>query len=183
MSAQQVILVTENDEAIGVMEKMEAHKKGVLHRAFSIFIFDANGNMLLQKRAQNKYHGGGLWTNACCSHPFPEESVEAAAARRLHEELGFNTPLKKEFHFTYNAQVENGLTEHEYDHVFCGEYEGEVKMNEQEVEAIAYLSMPDLEVEIKEQPSNFTTWFCIVFPQIKQWWKQHYGAMKQNNLV
>src|SRR3954470_13284590 len=121
---EQVILVNEKDQAIGTMEKMEAHRKGVLHRAFSVFIFDRHGKMLLQQRAFHKYHSGGLWTNACCSHPLPGEDIESAAHRRLYEEMGFQTPLKKIFDFTYKADFRNGLTEYEFDHVFTGYYEG-----------------------------------------------------------
>ncbi|MEJ7913075.1 MAG: isopentenyl-diphosphate Delta-isomerase [Chitinophagaceae bacterium] len=177
MTAQEVILVTENDEPTGTMDKMEAHRRGVLHRAFSVFIFNNSGRMLLQKRAQKKYHGGGLWSNACCSHPYPEEGVKAAAARRLYEELGFGTPLEKVFAFTYRAEVENNLIEHEYDHVFCGEYEGAMGLNEQEVDDIAYMSMTELELSIQRQPANFTSWFRIAFPQIQDWWRQRYGIV------
>lgn len=172
MGMQEVILVTETDEEIGTMEKMEAHRRGVLHRAFSIFIFDEWGNMLLQKRAKGKYHGGGLWSNACCSHPFPNESIEEAADRRLGEELGFNTPIKKAFTFTYRAAVENNLIEHEYDHVFFGTYSGVLNPDKGEVEAVTYLDMDDLERKIGEQPSKFTQWFCIVFPQVKEWYSR-----------
>src|ERR1700743_3243063 len=123
---QQVVLVDESDKEIGVMEKMEAHEKALLHRAFSVFIFDASGRMLLQRRALAKYHSGGLWTNACCSHPRPGETVQAAAERRLVEELGFSTPLCKAFEFIYRADFANGLTEYEFDHVFAGAFEGMV---------------------------------------------------------
>src|SRR6516164_10337979 len=115
---QEVILVNEQDEPIGTMGKMEAHKKALLHRAFSVFIFNSKGEMLLQQRARDKYHSGGLWTNACCSHPKPGEEVQLAASRRLNEELGFNTPLTKIFDFIYQSSFENGLTEFEFDHVF-----------------------------------------------------------------
>ena len=181
MGLQEVILVNENDEAIGTMEKMEAHRRGVLHRAFSIYIFDSKGSMLLQKRSKNKYHGAGLWSNACCSHPFPQEDIEVAAERRLQQELGFNIALEKVFAFTYKAQVENNLIEHEYDHVFCGEYEGKMNLNEQEVEAVTFISMTDLETKIQQQPHNFTSWFHIVFPQILEWSKQRYQLDKQKN--
>ena len=181
MTAQDVILVTENDEPIGTMEKMEAHRQGVLHRAFSIFIFNGSGDMLVQKRALKKYHGAGLWSNACCSHPYPDETVETAAARRLQEELGFNTNLEKAFAFTYRAPVENNLIEHEYDHVFCGEYESELDFNDQEVEDVAYVTIPDLEAVIASQPSSFTTWFRLVFPQVKDWWQKKQVSEKQKN--
>jgi isopentenyl-diphosphate delta-isomerase len=181
MIAQDVILVTENDEPIGTMEKMEAHRQGVLHRAFSIFIFNGSGDMLVQKRAREKYHGAGLWSNACCSHPYPNETIETAAARRLQEELGFSTNLEKAFEFTYRAPVENSLTEHEYDHVFCGEYENEMDFNKQEVEDVAFINMPDLEAAIERQPGNFTTWFRIVFPQVKDWWQKKQVSEKQKH--
>jgi isopentenyl-diphosphate delta-isomerase len=180
MKTGEVILVSENDEPIGTMEKMEAHRQGALHRAFSIFIFNSKGEMLLQKRAAAKYHGGGLWTNACCSHPYPTESLEVAAVRRLQEELGFNTPIREVFAFTYMASVENGLIEHEYDHVFCGEYEGTLQLNKDEVAEATYLSMPELSARLEEAPDLFTSWFRIVFPQISDWWRQQYGNRHKN---
>ena len=123
---EEVVLVDEQDKPVGVMEKMQAHREGKLHRAFSVFIFNDKGEMLLQQRAFNKYHSAGLWTNACCSHPKPNETTETAAARRLNEELGFKTSLEKLFDFTYKASFENGLTEYEFDHVFSGIYNGEI---------------------------------------------------------
>jgi isopentenyl-diphosphate Delta-isomerase len=174
MKNQDVILVTAQDLEIGVMEKMEAHQKGLLHRAFSVFIFDKNGKMLLQQRAAKKYHGGLLWTNACCSHPYPDENVQEAAERRLNEELGFTIPLEKIFSFTYRAEVENGLIEHEYDHVFAGEYDGELNPNSEEVAAYAYCSMEEIVNLLDQSPSHFTTWFRIAFPQIENWWKKTY---------
>ena len=176
MQEQNVILVNAADEEIGVMEKLEVHQKGLLHRAFSVFIFDSQGRMLLQQRAATKYHGGLLWTNACCSHPFPGESVNDAAARRLQEELGFTTPLEKVFSFTYKANVENSLVEHEFDHVFVGEYEGEILPNTEEVAAYAYHDVEALKKLLKDQPTLFTQWFQIAFPQIECWWKQNYVA-------
>src|ERR1044072_1062769 len=122
---EEVILVNERDEATGIMEKMEAHQKGVLHRAFSVFIFNNKNEMLLQQRAIKKYHSGGLWTKACCSHPRPGETKSDAALRRLYEELGFTTSIEKIFDFTYKASFENGLTENEFDHVFAGIYNGD----------------------------------------------------------
>ena len=174
MKNQEVILVTAQDEEIGVMEKMEAHQKGLLHRAFSVFIFNSEGKMLLQQRAAQKYHGGLLWTNACCSHPYPHEDVNDAAERRLQEELGFSTELKKIFAFTYKAEVENNLIEHEYDHVFAGEYEGEIRPNKEEVAAYAYHSMEEIRLLLEESQATFTTWFKIAFPQIEAWWKKTY---------
>jgi isopentenyl-diphosphate Delta-isomerase len=174
MQEQDIILVNEQDEPLGTMGKMEAHQKGLLHRAFSVFIFDENGKMLLQQRSAKKYHGAHLWTNACCSHPYPGEEVEDAASRRLHEELGFTTPLKKVFAFTYKADVENNLVEHEYDHVFTGEYNGVIDFNKHEVEAYKYYPMDDIRAAIQQQPSNFTTWFRLAFPTIETWWQQQY---------
>jgi isopentenyl-diphosphate Delta-isomerase len=166
MKETEVILVNEEDQPVGTMEKMEVHQQGLLHRAFSVFIFDRQGNMLLQKRAAGKYHGAGLWTNACCSHPYPGESTESAAERRLFEELGFNTPLKKAFEFVYKAKVENDLTEHEYDHVFIGTYEGEINPDEEEVSDFRYVSISQIKKELEEQPGNFTSWFKIAFPRV-----------------
>ena len=176
MKEQQVILVTPQDEPIGVMEKIEAHQKGLLHRAFSVFIFDKEGRMLLQQRAPQKYHGAYLWTNACCSHPYLNEPIEDAAQRRLMEELGFTTGLQKIFSFTYKANVENNLIEHEYDHVFAGEYEGEINENKEEVCDYTYHSMSSIKRMLQEKPEQFTTWFRIAFPQIEAWWKEKYAV-------
>lgn len=171
MKEQEVILVNENDEQIGLMPKMEAHQKGLLHRAFSIFIFNGNGKMLLQQRSAEKYHGANLWTNACCSHPSPGEDLLIAAQRRLQEELGFTTSLKEIFSFTYHATVENNLTEHEFDHVFAGKYEGAINPNKYEVEDYSFEDMDQIKQSLKEQPHKFTMWFKIAFPQIENWWK------------
>lgn len=171
---QQVILVNEKDEPIGTMEKMQVHRQGLLHRAFSVFIFDNKGKMLLQQRSANKYHGGNLWTNACCSHPYPGEDVAGAAARRLQEELGFETPLEKIFEFTYKAEVENNLIEHEYDHVFAGEYDGPIEADAREVAGYCYKTMNDIKWAIREQPEKFTSWFKLAFPSIETWWQQRY---------
>lgn len=184
MNPQEVILITPEDKPIGVMEKMEAHRKGVLHRAFSVFIFDRKGRMLLQQRAPQKYHGALLWTNACCSHPMWTEPVEEAAQRRLMEELGFQTPLKKIFAFTYKAAVENNLIEHEYDHVFAGEYEGPLHPNRDEVCDYAYQDLPSIKKQLQDEPGRFTAWFRIAFPQIEAWWQAQYGdnqAFKKSN--
>jgi len=175
MKEQQVILVNEKDEPVGIMEKMEAHQKGLLHRAFSVFIFDSNGHMLLQQRALAKYHGGHLWTNTCCSHPYPDEKTEEAARRRLQEEMGFSTPIKEIFSFTYKAHVENDLIEHEYDHVFAGEYEGLIQPNENEVAAYQFENMEQLKSDIQNQPEKFTAWFKIAFPKIENWWREEYS--------
>ena len=176
MVQNEVILVNEQDEPIGVMEKMLVHQQGLLHRAFSVFIFDERGRMLLQQRAAGKYHGAGLWTNACCSHPFPGEGIEDAAARRLKEELGFATSLQKIFTFTYYAQVENGLIEHEFDHVFTGRYQGRIIMNPEEVSDHRYLEMAELIRELGNYPERFTSWFKIAFPKIEKWWHLQFMA-------
>lgn len=174
MEEQEVILVNERDEPVGTMKKMEAHEKGVLHRAFSVFIFDREGRILLQQRAANKYHGAHLWTNACCSHPFPGEKVETAAKRRLSEELGFSTALQHIFSFTYKACVENNLVEHEYDHVLAGEYEGSLNPDPGEVSDFVYADMRKLKKQIENDPQKFTSWFKIAFPKIEAWWKENY---------
>ena len=166
---EEVILVTEQDEPIGSMEKMEAHWKGVLHRAFSIFIVNNKNEMLLQQRAKGKYHSGGLWTNACCSHPRPDEKTETAAVRRLQEELGFNTPITKIFNFHYNAAFDNGLTEHEYDHVFTGTYNGKIIPNPAEVQDYCYKKMEEIAETIQTHPHKYTAWFCIAFPKVREW--------------
>jgi len=176
MKADEVVLVNEKDEPTGVMEKMEVHQKGLLHRAFSVFIFDSGGRMLLQQRAAKKYHGAHLWTNACCSHPYPGETVEDAAQRRLQEELGFTTPLQKIFCFTYHAHVENGLIEHEFDHVFAGEYEDVIYPNPHEVSHYAFVTIQQVKNDMQLFPERFTSWFKIAIPQIEEWWREKYDV-------
>jgi isopentenyl-diphosphate delta-isomerase len=166
---EEVILVDGNDEQVGTMEKMEAHRKGVLHRAFSIFLFNDKNEMLLQQRAVTKYHSGGLWTNACCSHPRPFEDTEAAALRRLEEELGFTTLIKKIFDFHYDASFDNGLVEHEFDHVYVGTYSGKIRPNPAEVQDYCYKKMEEISSTINSHPHKYTAWFCIAFPKVKEW--------------
>lgn len=178
MKEQKVILVNEQDEPIGVMEKMKTHQQGLLHRAFSIFIFDSKGRMLLQQRAAGKYHGGNLWTNACCSHPNPGEDLPDAARRRLREELGIGTAIREIFSFTYQAKVENNLVEHEYDHVFVGEYDAGIHPDPAEVADYRYVSLDEIRKEITARPEQFTSWFKIAFPKIENWWQQQYAAKK-----
>src|SRR5215471_15784306 len=146
---EHVILVNEQDGEIGAIEKMKAHEDAMLHRALSIFIFNDKGEMLLQQRALKKYHSGGLWTNACCSHPRPGEDIHEAAKRRLREELGFETSLEKVFDFIYKATLDNGLTEHEFDHVFVGKYNGLVHPNANEVKDYCFKSMEEIGSSIK----------------------------------
>lgn len=169
---EQVILVDEHDVVTGTMEKMEAHEKALLHRAFSVFIFNAQGDLLLQQRAKEKYHSGGLWTNSCCSHPRPGEETQAAATRRLREEMGFETPLEKIFDFVYKADFDNGLTEHEFDHVYVGYYDGEINPDTKEVSDYVYLSMQQVEDALQTEPAEYTAWFHIAFPKVLHWWKQ-----------
>lgn len=177
MELPQVILVTEKDEEIGVMEKMEAHEKALLHRAFSVFIFNSKGEMLLQQRALSKYHSGGLWTNACCSHPQPGEKTIDAANRRLKEEMGFHAKLAKLFDFVYKADFDNGLTEHEFDHVFAGEYEGQIEVDKTEVNDFCYKKMDDVRDSLLSHPQKYTAWFHLAFPKIEDWWMQQYGNL------
>ena len=172
MDNEKVILVDENDKVIGSMEKMEAHLKGVMHRAFSVFIFNSSGEMLLQQRAIGKYHSAGLWSNACCSHPYPGEDIEMAAQRRLNEEMGFKTSLEKLFDFVYKASFGNELIENEFDHVFVGKYEGEININPQEVNDYSFKSVKAIKQELKEKPETYTAWFHIAFPKIESWWRE-----------
>jgi isopentenyl-diphosphate delta-isomerase len=173
---EQVILVNENDQELGAMEKMEAHRLGVLHRAFSVFIFNERGQMLLQQRAMQKYHSAGLWTNACCSHPRPGEEVHDAANRRLNEELGFATALKPIFNFVYKANFENGLIEHEFDHVFFGIHNAEIYPNPNEVMNMRFENMDSIRIELKKDPSTFTAWFQLAFERVFDRWRLGYST-------
>lgn len=164
-----MILVNELDEPQGVMEKMEAHRKALLHRAFSVFIFNSKGEMLLQRRSLAKYHSAGLWTNACCSHPRPDEDTCQAARRRLLEELGFTTALEKVFDFTYKSAFANGLTEHEFDHVFVGYHDLAVHPNPEEVSEYRFLSPGAIKAELAAHPALYTSWFHLAFPLLKSW--------------
>ena len=160
-------MVDEHDVQTGIMEKMEVHQKALLHRAFSIFIFNEKGEMLLQKRAGKKYHSAGLWTNACCSHPQPGQETLAAAEIRLQEEMGFNTALKKVFEFIYKAPFDNGLTEHEFDHVFIGTYDGEIVPNDEEVSDYCFKPVEEVKNSIQSHPKKYTEWFKIAFPKME----------------
>lgn len=157
-----VVLVNEADQQIGLMEKLEAHQKGLLHRAFSVFLFNKKGEMLLQKRANTKYHSPNLWTNAVCSHPRNGESYKNGALRRLNEELGISTEIEEKFHFIYKADVGQNLWEHELDYVFVGIYDGIFNLNPNEVSETRYISLIDLQKEILSNPDNFTEWFKII---------------------
>ncbi len=175
MGLSEVILVDVKDRQTGIMEKMEAHQKGLLHRAFSVFIFNAKGEMLLQKRALKKYHSGGLWTNACCSHPLPDEETITAAKRRLHEELGFVTPIEKAFDFVYKAEFDNGLIEHEFDHVFTGEFEGKIVANKDEVMDFCYKNLEEIQQNLQMHSQKYTVWFQLAFPKIQQWCNERFS--------
>jgi len=165
--AEYILTVDEQDRETGYMEKMEVHKRGVLHRAFSVMIFNNKGEVLLQKRAKEKYHSPGLWTNSCCSHQRQGEALTEAVARRIREELGISCDCMEAFKFNYLAQFDNGLIEHEIDHVFIGHYNGNVFPNKDEVEEIRWISLDKLYKEINEHPEDFTYWFKILMKQKK----------------
>jgi isopentenyl-diphosphate delta-isomerase len=160
-----VILVNSEDQETGTIEKLEAHRKGLLHRAFSIFLFNSSGEMLLQQRAESKYHSPGLWSNACCSHPAPNETTLAAGNRRLKEELGISTLLIQAFNFEYRESFENGLTEHELDHVMVGYTDENPTLNPSEAQDFCWISMADLKGKMNNNPENFTVWFNIIMNQ------------------
>lgn len=165
---EQVILVDEQDNIVGTMEKMEAHEKGLLHRAFSILIFNSKREMLLQQRANEKYHSAGLWTNACCSHPRPGESIEDAGKRKLLQEMGFECELTYSHKFKYRVALENELTEYEWDYVLIGNYDDEPNINPEEAQAWKYESLETIKSDIESNPENYTCWFKLILnhPQI-----------------
>lgn len=159
---EKVILVDECDNPIGDMEKMEAHRKGLLHRAFSILVFNSKGEVLLQKRSQGKYHSGGLWTNTCCSHPQPGENLEAAVRKRLKHEMGIDVKPEFVYKFIYRASLTDNLTEHEYDHVFIGTFDGEPDVNDLEVEDWKFINVKILRNDILRNPDAYTCWFRLI---------------------
>jgi len=163
---EMVILVDETDKEIGTEEKIKTHKEGKLHRAFSIFIFNSKGEMLLQKRAKSKYHSGGLWSNACCSHPRPKEDIEQAAHRRLMEEMGFDCDLQESFDFVYKANLDHDLTEYEFDHVFIGKYEGKIKLNPEEAEDFKWVNIDALKGDVEKHPEKYTVWFKCALTEV-----------------
>jgi len=163
MKEENVILVNENDEQIGLMPKMEAHKKAILHRAFSVFIFNKDNELMLQQRALNKYHSPGLWTNTCCSHQRDSETNIEAGKRRLQEEMGFVTELEESVSFIYKAPFDNGLTEHEYDHILLGNYNGKPNINKEEVADWKWMPIEDVKVDIALHPERYTAWFKVIF--------------------
>ena len=163
MLEEQVILVNEEDEQIGLMSKMDAHRKALLHRAFSVFIFNDKNELMLQQRALDKYHSPGLWTNTCCSHQRDGESNIEAGTRRLMEEMGFSSNLTETTSFMYKAEFDNGLTEHEYDHILVGKYNDEPKINPLEVASWKWMTLEDTKVDIALRPELYTVWFKIIF--------------------
>ena len=158
-----VVLVDEKNNQIGLMPKMEAHEKGVLHRAFSVFVFNKKGELMLQQRAASKYHSPLLWTNTCCSHQREGESNVQAGRRRLQEEMGFTTDLKEVFSFIYKAPFDNGLTEHELDYVLVGSFEEKPNINKDEVESYKWMPLKDVKKDIENNPEIYTEWFKIIF--------------------
>ncbi len=169
-----VTLVDEKDNPIGLMEKIEAHQKGLLHRAFSVFVFNDNNELLIQRRALEKYHSGGLWTNTCCSHPRDKESLTAAGQRRLQEEMGFTCSIDPIFSFIYHAKLDNELTEHEFDHVFIGKYNAKPAPNPAEVCDWKYVSLKELSHDLKTHPDNYTIWFQQIFDRVEKHLINHF---------
>ena len=159
---EHVILVDEQDKELGSMEKMEAHRRGKLHRAFSVLLFNSKGELLLQKRSANKYHSAGLWTNTCCSHPKPGEAMEQAVRRRLQEEMGIDVPLEFAYKFLYRVALDNQLTEHELDHVYIGQFDGTPVVNKQEVEHWKFESLENLQADITRNQDAYTYWFRLI---------------------
>jgi isopentenyl-diphosphate delta-isomerase len=165
---EKVILVDEHDNEIGTMEKMEAHKTGALHRAFSILLFNNKGEILLQKRSATKYHSGGLWTNTCCSHPLPKESMEQATNRKLKQEMGIDVKPEFAYKFTYKTNLDRNLIEHECDYVFIGTYNGVPYINKDEVEDWKFVDLKSLQHDIRKNPHAYTYWFKLIMahPQL-----------------
>ncbi|MBL0738926.1 isopentenyl-diphosphate Delta-isomerase [Flavobacterium sp. GN10] len=173
MTEENVILVNQNDEQIGLMPKLAAHEKALLHRAFSVFILNSKNEIMLQQRAHHKYHSPLLWTNTCCSHQREGESNIEAGSRRLFEEMGFKAELKELFHFIYKAPFDNGLTEHELDHVMIGYYNEEPNINPDEVENWKWMSIEDVKADIEKQPEIYTVWFKIIFDEFDHYLEDH----------
>lgn len=174
MEEEKVILVNSNDEPIGLMPKMEAHEKALLHRAFSVFIINSNNELMLQQRALQKYHSPGLWTNTCCSHQRDGEENIEAGLRRLQEEMGFETPLEYLFNFIYKAPFDNGLTEHELDHLMLGRYEAEPSINPEEVASWKWMDIDLIHADLINNPADYTVWFAIIFDRF-------YNHLKENS--
>jgi len=168
---EKVILVNEKDEQIGLMEKIEAHEKALLHRAFSVFVYNDNNEVMLQQRALTKYHSPGLWTNTCCSHQREGEANIDAGERRLMEEMGFTTKLEETISFIYKAPFDNGLSEHEFDYILVGKYNQDPNINPDEVAAWKWMGLEDVQKDLKNNPSKYTAWFKIIF-------EKHYNSIQ-----
>jgi isopentenyl-diphosphate delta-isomerase len=166
MMNSNVVLVNEHDDEVGLMPKLEAHEKGLLHRAFSVFVFNTDGNLLLQKRADSKYHSAGLWSNTCCSHPYPGEDAVEGATRRLQEEMGLTAKLRFVYSFIYKAELQNGLTEHELDHIFFGISDQAPVPDATEVSDYKYISPRELAKDLIAHPDNYTEWLKICFSEL-----------------
>lgn len=164
MEEPLVVHVNEKDEVLGFYPKLYVHEEAMLHRAVSVLVFNSNGEWLIQRRAISKYHSGGLWTNTCCSHPYPNENIKQAAERRLIEEMGMKVELEKSFDFIYKKELDQGLTEHEFDHVFVGYSDDIPVLNPDEADDWTYLSTHELELSLKIEPEAYTEWFKILFP-------------------
>lgn len=173
MEEEKVILVDINDEPIGLMNKMEAHEKALLHRAFSVFVLNSNNEIMLQQRASHKYHSPLLWTNTCCSHQRAGETNLQAGSRRLEEEMGFVVPLKELFSFIYKAPFDNGLTEHELDHVMIGYSNDEPKINPEEVQSWKWMKIEEVKNDMEIYPEIYTVWFKIIFDKFYHYLEDH----------
>ncbi|NJK35885.1 MAG: isopentenyl-diphosphate Delta-isomerase [Oscillatoriales cyanobacterium SM2_2_1] len=175
LAEEFVILVDEGDRPVGVAEKLAAHRQGLLHRAFSIFVCNSQGQLMVQRRSPSKYHCGGLWTNTCCSHPRPQESTLESARRRLFEEMGFRCPLVELFSFTYCVDLDHQLTEYEYDHVLYGIYDGEPSVNPDEADAWRWVEPTQLSCELTAHPEQFTPWLRICWARVQHYLGQDLG--------
>ena len=173
MKEEQVILVNEKDEPVGLMNKMEAHEKAILHRAFSVFILNDSNEVMLQQRAHHKYHSPLLWTNTCCSHQRAGETNIQAGKRRLYEEMGFEVDLKELFHFIYKAPFDNGLTEHELDHVMIGYSNSEPFINPEEVASWKWMKIEAIKDDMIQNPADYTVWFKIIFDEFYHYLEDH----------
>nr|WP_229655778.1 isopentenyl-diphosphate Delta-isomerase [Pantoea sp. 201603H] len=177
MLIEKLILVDRHDNQVGEGEKLQVHLDGSLHRAFSVFIFNSNGQLLLQQRAEEKYHSAGLWANTCCGHPRPGEDKLAAARRRLQEEMGFDCSLIPVGSFIYHAQVSDNMVEYEYDHLYAGVFDGSPQHNPAEVAQYKWLDLADIRQQIATNPNSFSQWFLRIFQQPaplqpELWWQQ-----------
>jgi isopentenyl-diphosphate delta-isomerase len=172
MSYDSVILVDEDDNMLGTMEKMAAHTRSKLHRAISVFVFNTKGELLLQRRAQNKYHSAGKWSNTCCSHPRPGEKTKDAAKRRLKEEMGLECELDFVFRFVYHAELDNGLTEHECDHVYVGTSSVAPELNTQETDAFEYVRLERIKTDLADNPEKYTVWFNVCFERVMEYYNK-----------